>query len=363
MARIRTIKPEFFTSEDVVSMSPLARLLFIALWCEADREGRLEWKPRTFKMRYLPADDCSIDALCREITSAGLLVLYGDGAYGWIPTFGKHQHVNPREADSRLPAPEPETARAPAAVTGAADGMSPACTDTDNVSTDVDACATRADASPRVSDAQVGKERKGSIEKANAFLSEPVVPPGMGPSLLPGDGGGGLVDQVVPLAVLPASGDGVGAGHGGSGVVLARVAGRAGGAAPGGARGAVASASVPDCPVDRLMDLYAQHLPMLPQPRRSLFKVGAGGKAMRQRWRWVMTARHERGERAGQRMAESVDDGLAWFARFFAYAAESDFLTGRSGAWQGCDLAFLVKAEKFERLLSGAYHADSGVAA
>ena len=45
MARIRTIKPEFFTSEDIVALSPLARLLFIALWCEADREGRLVWKP------------------------------------------------------------------------------------------------------------------------------------------------------------------------------------------------------------------------------------------------------------------------------------------------------------------------------
>ncbi len=31
MARIRTIKPEFFTSEDVVALSPLARLLFISV--------------------------------------------------------------------------------------------------------------------------------------------------------------------------------------------------------------------------------------------------------------------------------------------------------------------------------------------
>ena len=41
MARIRTIKPEFFTSDDICALSPRARLLYVGLWCEADREGRL----------------------------------------------------------------------------------------------------------------------------------------------------------------------------------------------------------------------------------------------------------------------------------------------------------------------------------
>ena len=49
MARIRTIKPEFFTSDDICALSPRARLLYIGLWCEADREGRLVWAPRGFK--------------------------------------------------------------------------------------------------------------------------------------------------------------------------------------------------------------------------------------------------------------------------------------------------------------------------
>jgi len=55
MARIRTIKPEFFTSEDIVSLTPHARLLYIAMWCEADKEGRMTWRPKTLKMRYFPA--------------------------------------------------------------------------------------------------------------------------------------------------------------------------------------------------------------------------------------------------------------------------------------------------------------------
>lgn len=105
MARIRTIKPEFFTSEDIVSLSPLARLLYIALWCEADKEGRLLWKPKTFKMRYMPGDNCDIHALCLEILDRGLVKLYGEGL-AFIPSFSAHQHINPRESASQLPDPK-----------------------------------------------------------------------------------------------------------------------------------------------------------------------------------------------------------------------------------------------------------------
>lgn len=108
MARIRTIKPEFFTSEDIVSLSPLARLLYIAIWCEADKEGRLVWKPRTFKLRYFPGDQCDIEALCEELVGAGLVVLYGD-SLAYVPTFRSHQHINPRESDSQLPEPTVKT--------------------------------------------------------------------------------------------------------------------------------------------------------------------------------------------------------------------------------------------------------------
>jgi hypothetical protein len=111
VARIRTIKPEFFTSEDIVALSPLARLLYIATWCEADKEGRMVWKPKTFKMRYLPGDECDINALCAEILDAKLITLYGNG-YALIPTFKAHQHINPRETVSQLPEPDASTTRA-----------------------------------------------------------------------------------------------------------------------------------------------------------------------------------------------------------------------------------------------------------
>jgi hypothetical protein len=110
VARIRTIKPEFFTSEDIVELSAFARLLYIAIWCEADKEGRLVWKPKTLKMRYFPADTVDVDALGAELTKAGLIVLYGDG-YAHIPSFKAHQHINPRESESQLPAPDASSTR------------------------------------------------------------------------------------------------------------------------------------------------------------------------------------------------------------------------------------------------------------
>lgn len=137
MARIRTIKPDFFTSEDIVLLSPLARLFYIALWCEADKEGRFAWKPKTFKLRYLPGDNCDIEALADELLNACLVVLYEGGTLAYIPSFGKHQHINPRESASVLPDPKTAPKRTR---------------------------ATRvADASPREDDAQVGREGKGSI--------------------------------------------------------------------------------------------------------------------------------------------------------------------------------------------------------
>lgn len=108
MARIRTVKPEFFTSEDVMALSPLARLLFIGLWCESDREGRMKWTPDSWKARYLPSDDCEIELVTDELVTRGLVVKYASDMreYAHVPTFLQHQVINPRERESALPPPE-----------------------------------------------------------------------------------------------------------------------------------------------------------------------------------------------------------------------------------------------------------------
>lgn len=106
MARIRTIKPQFFTSEEVTALEPLARLLFIGLFTECDREGRVEDRPRTLKMRLLPADDCDVDVLLWSLVDARLIRRYEANGVQVIQVIGfsKHQRPHPKEQASLLPA-------------------------------------------------------------------------------------------------------------------------------------------------------------------------------------------------------------------------------------------------------------------
>lgn len=154
MARIRTIKPEFFTSEDVVSLTPLARLFYVSLWCEADREGLLAWKPRTLKMRYFPADNCDIEAMAQELIQSGMIELYeSDGnQYAVIPSFVKHQVINNRESASVLPAPPSMKARH---ASGTRQDASAGSSMKSSMK-EIDASGTRQDAT----EGKEGKERK-----------------------------------------------------------------------------------------------------------------------------------------------------------------------------------------------------------
>jgi len=106
MARIRTIKPEFFTDSKVLKLTPLARLFYVSLWCEADKQGRLKWDPDTLKYRYMPADKVRIADLTNELHKSGMIRLYeiDQVVYCDIPGFTKHQVINNRESESSLPA-------------------------------------------------------------------------------------------------------------------------------------------------------------------------------------------------------------------------------------------------------------------
>lgn len=109
MARIRTIKPAFFTSEDVAEVSIPARLLFVGLWTEADKLGRLEYRPKQIKARLFPHDVIDVAPLLAELAAGGLIQIYDDAAGGQsfisIPTWERHQRVHPKEPDSACPAP------------------------------------------------------------------------------------------------------------------------------------------------------------------------------------------------------------------------------------------------------------------
>ena len=59
MARIRTIKPEFWVSSQVVECSTNARLLFVGLWNFCDDQGVHEVSAKQLKMEIFPGDSFS----------------------------------------------------------------------------------------------------------------------------------------------------------------------------------------------------------------------------------------------------------------------------------------------------------------
>ena len=108
MGRDRLVRTNFFVDDDLCACSPLARLFFVGLWTEADREGRLEDRPGRLKRRLLPDDRCTGEGLLSELADHHLIVRYSanGGDYIWIPGFARNQKVHPREAASVIPPPE-----------------------------------------------------------------------------------------------------------------------------------------------------------------------------------------------------------------------------------------------------------------
>ena len=94
MPKIRGVKPDYWTDEDIVDLSIPARLLFIGLWSYACDNGHLQDKPKQIKMRIFPGDDVSAAELLRELADGGRI----QRVDGWIviPKFTKHQKPDRR---------------------------------------------------------------------------------------------------------------------------------------------------------------------------------------------------------------------------------------------------------------------------
>lgn len=94
MPKIRGIKPETWTDENFVELSPHARLLFIGMWNYACDNGHLEDRSNQLKMRLLPADDVSCADLLRELEGRGRITRAG--GYITIPRLREHQRTDKR---------------------------------------------------------------------------------------------------------------------------------------------------------------------------------------------------------------------------------------------------------------------------
>lgn len=111
MARIRSVKPEYWADEDMAALVRDARLLYIGLWNIADEHGRLRGDPRWIKGQLFAYDDDldahEVDVLLDSLAKAGKLVRYRvDGRrYAFLPKLATHQRLEPEKVPSKLPDP------------------------------------------------------------------------------------------------------------------------------------------------------------------------------------------------------------------------------------------------------------------
>jgi hypothetical protein len=105
MARARMVKPSFFTNERLADLEPLTRLLYVGLWTLADREGRLEDRPKRIKIEVLPYDDCDVEAMLSALSHSGFVIRYEANGVGYIQVvnFAKHQRPHANEIPSIIP--------------------------------------------------------------------------------------------------------------------------------------------------------------------------------------------------------------------------------------------------------------------
>ncbi|AQV94775.1 hypothetical protein BJN34_12880 [Cupriavidus necator] len=99
MARIRSIKPEFWTSEQIMELSRDARLLFIGLWTFCDDGGNHPASAKTLKAEVFPGDDdATVSRVMQwidEMIEAQLLTEYEvDGKEFWHVTGWRHQRID-----------------------------------------------------------------------------------------------------------------------------------------------------------------------------------------------------------------------------------------------------------------------------
>lgn len=318
MARARNIKPGFCRNEDLAECSVWARLCFALLPMLADREGRLEDRPKRIKGDLFPFDSVEVEPLLVELDRRGLIARYSVGSLGLIQILGFRKHQNPhhREPASSLP-PHP-TLRLdpdgkyvkPEAQAGSHEAKAEA------LPTSIEPKARgKPEAKPRLS------PHKSSMDGPSAVL-------------IPDSG-----------ILIPDSGEET--------TAAARLVVHA--AAPDdpqqpqlpGTEPKPKPYVVPDCPYAALLQAYHAALPMLPavsvlnEPRR---------EHLRSRWREVC---------AQERF--DAEAGLEWFRWYFAHAAKSKHLTGQgrpnrdTGRVWHATFDWLLLPTNFAKVIDGNY--------
>lgn len=310
MARARNIKPGYFKNEDLAECSAFARLCFAGMWTLADREGRLEDRPKRIKAELFAYDSVEVEPLLQELAKWGFILRYKDKAgLGIIQVleFRKHQTPHFKEGPSILASPQSL-------------GLLPDAWDK-NPGLSGDQSNEKPETSPGLD----GQESQ--IDEGSAAPD----------SLIPDTG------YLIPDSeVNPSTPVGVDRARRPDDPQLSLVEGT----------GKAKPWSPPDCPHLEVLALWAEVLPSLPQHDVAQWKA-ARADHLRARWR----------ETADEKRWVDQAAGLAFFRKLFAYVGKSQFLTGRANTAPGkrpfvVELEWLVKPLNWAKLIEGKYHQD-----
>jgi hypothetical protein len=115
VARIRSIKPEFWSDDRVTSVSIGARLTFIGIWNFCDDRGVHPGGGRRVKAEVFPLDDGvsakQVEDWIEELLSIGLLGSFNHDGQRWLYVPGWHHQVINRPSRSNRPEPPRSTPR------------------------------------------------------------------------------------------------------------------------------------------------------------------------------------------------------------------------------------------------------------
>lgn len=303
MARARNIKPGFFRNADLAELSFECRLLFIGLWTLADREGRLEDRPKQIKMEIFPADNLDCNAALDELASTGMLVRYEhDGKrFLQVTNFAKHQNPHRDERPSTIPAQcsaflgETETPCNEDAET--ADAQCEHGADTVPIRLNPESRILIPDSGYLIPDSPT------EYQPANAGSSSSLDAP-QDPE---------PVDQAENQ-----------------------------------------KNKIPPCPHLDVLQLWAEVLPAMPQHNPDMWR-GARADHLRARWRETATAKKW----------PDQETGLAYFRKLFAFVGKSPFLTGQSRSTDPSkrpfviELEWLVNPSNWAKTHEGKYHTEA----
>lgn len=93
MARMRTIKPEFWTDDEIVDLDILAKLLYIGLWNFADDDGYFEASARRIKRLIFPDNDYDVATALEALVASERIGLFDSdqGRIYRVLRFKEHQ--------------------------------------------------------------------------------------------------------------------------------------------------------------------------------------------------------------------------------------------------------------------------------